>query len=366
MERRRRILNRKGLTLVEVMAALAILMLSAEIIALGVGFNARMNTRAKAVSRADEKIGQEIQDDSAGEKANLSLKIQGAEIQGTGRFYTETPDGGAGPFAARGVWAGDEAVEDLFGGSGLEAVEDLRDKPEAGALPAFFPDIEEASAEVTDVSDGYLSYDETGKLVFGTEDGGGMSWADTALLSEETGADGINIGESGSYTAPRTAVLKTAAINMTAPRVSLWLKSEIYCFSGYIWAGGTVEKAADGTAHLYLVPESGHGQPALVFIDGELEISREFTLESGEVVGGEEAVLVLVEPGWYEIPAGKENAGGTADSRTATDLFALTEEDWKRFRLTDDNTELSSGAVDRAYARLVMAGVIEQAEEEEP
>lgn len=93
-------MKRKGYTLVEVMAALMILMVSAEAVVLSTVTAVRLNGRTQKIMRAGEKVrsrNEEI-------PVELSLQIgEGTEpITGNGFMYLETVSGKGGSFP---VWS---------------------------------------------------------------------------------------------------------------------------------------------------------------------------------------------------------------------------------------------------------------------
>lgn len=95
-------MKRKGYTLVEVMAALMILMVSAEAVALSTATAVRIHVRTQRIIRAGEKVrnrGEEI-------PVELSLQIEeGMEpIKRNGSMYRETVSGKGKSFTAWSIY----------------------------------------------------------------------------------------------------------------------------------------------------------------------------------------------------------------------------------------------------------------------
>lgn len=95
-------MRRKGYMLVEVMTAVVILMLSAEVIVLSGAVTARVSAHTRKIMKAGEKV----RSGSDGVPAKLKLEIlEDAEpICRDGTIYRETVTGKKGTFLAWSVW----------------------------------------------------------------------------------------------------------------------------------------------------------------------------------------------------------------------------------------------------------------------
>lgn len=347
--RRRQVLNKKGLTLVEVIVAITILLMAAEIIVISVSFTARMNTRSQEIFSANEELGKKIMDESEGDAGTMEMEVGGGKITNSddGKLYSEASGKTENGVKVRGLWADDAVMADLFAISGAEP-ETISDKPNLNMLPTHFPELEEQNQVV-----GFYSEAEDGGIVFNNGNYGVQAW---------TAMDGVVFGASGSYTASGVAVLEINSLSFIADRVSVWLGAEIYRLSGTIECSYS-DKYKDGSSipiHLYLIPDSGHGQPALVYVEEgtnvEYHCYGEETSESFEP----KRQNYTIPTGWYAIPAGSDvietdDPDAEIVSGNARDLLKMTQEDWLSYSLIG-----KTGEIDKAYARLIMAGVIDK------
>lgn len=347
--RRRQILNKKGLTLVEVIVAITILLMAAEIIAISVSFTARMNTRSQEIFSANEELGKKIMDESEGDAGTMEMEVGGAKITNSddGKLYSEASGKTENGVKVRGLWADDAVMADLFAISGAEP-ETISDKPELNTLPNHFPQLEEQNQVA-----GFYSQAEDGGIVFNNGNYGVQSHAEM---------DGIAFGVSGSYTASGVAVLEINSPSFTADRVSVWFGAEIYRLSGTIECSYS-DKYKEGSnipIHLYLIPDSGHGQPALVYVEEGTNVNYNCYGEDTSEVFEPKRQNYTIPTGWYAIPAGSDvietdDPDAEIVSGNARDLLKMTKEDWLTYSLTG-----KTGEIDKAYARLIMAGVIDK------
>lgn len=87
--------RRPGFTLVEVMVAIMILLMSVEMILLGVSFSARMRVRADMLSRANAKIGERMAKEEDAVDGTLRMELEdGVYITSdAGRIYRVYDEG---------------------------------------------------------------------------------------------------------------------------------------------------------------------------------------------------------------------------------------------------------------------------------
>lgn len=364
--RNRRILNRNGLTLVEVMVAITILLMAAEIISLSVTFAARMNTRSQSIFKANEAVGKEVlirPDDSSDYVGTMNLKIKDQQITNAGDawMYSEAAGLYAEGFKVNAMWADDRIMMDLFKDSGVEAPE-ITKEGKNNTLPEVFPDIGERAYLMKTIHvmehDDYVldTGEENGTIIFNNEAAAGVQKPSCVDLG-----NALDISSDNVFTASGITVMEIGDINLNADRISIWMDAEVYHLYGDI-TGTYSKKYIDGVPiHMYLVPDSGHKQPALIFVGGSqggISINISYVPETGgEAV---EMANINLAPGWYAIPT---EIGSTASidekQRNAKDLLRLTADEWAGYRLTDGNMELGDGAVDKAFARLILAGLID-------
>lgn len=343
--RNRRILNQKGLTLVEVMVAISILLMAAEIISLSVSFTARMNTRSRQLMNANEALGMKLLDDLEGEEGSMEMQIASALVKNDtdGKLYSETAGSDENGVKANAIWAKDSVMTDLYAASGITA-ETIGTKPKWNTLPDGFNIHDDQMKFV----ESYYTVSDDGSIVFNNENHGINSYA---IL------DGLEFFVSGTYTASGVAVLLVSNPAFYAEHTNVTLQAEIYNLSGEIECQYS-EKYKGKAAipmHLYLEPYSGHGQPALVYVEEGTQFIYNYIPEDGAEAAEDAGKSYSVPAGWYAIPP-SYGESEEAVSGNARDLLKMTEKDWAEFRLeTMGNTK---GALDKAYARLILAGLI--------
>lgn len=347
--KRRRILNQKGLTLVEVIVAITILLMASEIIVISVSFTARMNTRSQEIFKANEELGKKIMDESEGDAGTMVMEVNGAKITNSedGKLYSEASGKTGNGVKVRGLWAEDAVMADLFAVSGAEPAV-ISNKPDLNTLPESFPQLDDQN-QIAD----FYSEAEDGGIVFHNGNYGTQSWA---VL------DGLEFGVTGSYTASGVAVLEIQNLSLMADRTSVWLGAEIYRLSGTIECTYS-DKYKEGPSipiHLYLMPDSGHGQPALVYVEEGTKVEYYCYGEDTSEALEPKRQNYTIPAGWYAIPAGSdvtetEDPDAEIVSGNAKDLLKMTEKDWLSYSLTG-----KSGEIDKAYARLIMAGLIDK------
>lgn len=95
-------MKRKGYTLVEVMVAVMILMLSAEMLALSGTATARIGSRTRKIAKAAERAMSR----SEGVPAELEMEISedSEPIRRDGFIHRETVSGKGGTFTAWSIW----------------------------------------------------------------------------------------------------------------------------------------------------------------------------------------------------------------------------------------------------------------------
>lgn len=349
--RNRRILNQKGLTLVEVMVAISILLMAAEIISLSVSFTARMNTRSRQLMNANEALGMKLLDDLEGEEGSMEMQIASALVKNDtdGKLYSETAGSDENGVKANAIWAKDAVMTDLYAASGITA-ETIGNKPEWNTLPDEFnirdDQMKFVESYYTVLDDGSIVFNN-GTDSYGTEPYGINSYATL---------DGLEFSVSGTYTASGVAVLQVSNPGFYAEHTNVTLQAEIYNLSGEIECQYSEKyKGKSVPIHLYLEPYSGHGQPALVYVEEGTKFIYHYRSEDGLEVTEDAGKSYSIPKGWYAIPP-SYGESEEAVSGNARDLLKMTEKDWEEFSLeTIGNTK---GALDKAYARLVLAGLI--------
>lgn len=357
-KKNRKILNQKGLTLVEVIVAITILLMAAEIISLSVSFTARMNTRSSEIFKANEEVGKKVQDESEGMTGIMSMKIKDNEIfnREKGWIYSEKAGKNAGGFEVSAMWADDSVMTDLYKTSGVEAPK-LSAKSDIAALPESFPIVsDQGNLNIID-SDQYVQVGEdNGSIVFLN------SFADAVQKPSFADVGGmINISENGTYTSSGVTVMAIGDITLNADRINLWMEAEVYYLYGKIECTYTAKQEGVVPIHMYLVPQSGHGQPALVYVEKDTSINFYRKSEDGtRIIIDQERTVEFDQSGWYAIPSDGNTGSKEEQAANARDLFKLpVTGGWDQYRLVDGNEVLGSGAVDKAYARLILAGLID-------
>ena len=366
----RHILNTKGLTLVEVIVAITILLMAAEIISISVTFTARMNTRSREIANADQEVGKKIQDKSEGVTGTMQMQIQGFELSNEkeedARLYSENAGKDGNGFQVHALWADDAVMEDLYMASGVTAPE-LPGRQEINGLPEDFPELiprtgaEDGGDEKIHQVEADIYCTRTGE---GEDEDGGILFHNDVPPTDKTSfviLDGnIDISVSGSYTAAGVTVMEINNMSLNTDRISLWMGAEIYHLSGELEFRYTDKKTEKSVIpiHMYLVPESGHKQPALVFVEPDTKLLFYRTSEE-EPEGKLERSITFTQSAWYAIPSDGSTGSVEEQEKNARDLLKLTAEDWESYRLYDGNENLGDGAVDKAFARLILAGVID-------
>lgn len=357
-KKNKKILNNKGLTLIEVIVAITILLMAAEIISISVAFTARMNTRSSEIFKANEEVGKKIQDESEGMTGTMSMKIKENEIynRDNGWIYSEKAGKNADGFEVSAMWADDSVMTDLYKRSGAEAPE-LSNKSLMTMLPEAFPTISDQGNIYVMDSDQYVQVGEdNGTIVFLN------SFADAAPKPSFVDLGSmINISGNGTYTSSGVTVMAIGDVSLEAGRINLWMEAEVYYLYGKIECTYTAKQEEVVPIHMYLVPQSGHQQPALVYVEEGTSINFYRESEDGtQSIIDPERTVEFKQSGWYAIPSDGKTGSQEEQAANARDLFKIpVTGGWDQYRLVDGNEVLGPGAVDKAYARLILAGLIE-------
>lgn len=326
-----------GTTLVEVMAAIGILAVASGIIMGSILFCTRLDVRRKEVQDAVSGIGEMIHESRNGTEAVLKLSADDLSVpEESGAVYA---DGEISVF-----WTEGSFHRDFYRESGLEELPELTEKTASAGLPEVFPDLRDRTDEgFMEEMEDYWKQEEDGSPVFSEEDGGPASWAEL---------DGLTMEKEGSWTASGAAVFDIpAGITFRADGIRLRMKAEIYRLAGTLTCVYPETYRGNSLPVSWcLDPESGHGQPALIFVEEGTAVAYRYTDRSGEEHADEDRESFEIPSGWYQ-----------TDGRN---LLEMTAGDWKQCRLEKGNGN-SAGEIRKAAARLSLAGLLDREAENE-
>lgn len=298
--------SKKGFTIVELVAAMVVLAFAALVLTVMMGAAWRLRTEAGSWQNSNAQLGS-YSAQRAGYPATLTLR--------GGKTLT-TPDGVGSYMAVEGLvtaWAYYPKTMDWStlteSGAGAQA------RPAAGAGD---PLALAAPSEPT-----------LQKLSFSS--------------SASTDAGAYNYG----------AAVGVSEL-LVDQHASVVLRQEFLYLAGDV-SSAYAQGGAPGS--LTAAPKSGNGQPLLVYVANPLKVSR-IVKEQGET-------FWIWQPGWYAVPAGTDlfsSTLGEAEAQTwRLDYTGITRADGSHPASNSDlrpseRSELEE-KLDKAYARLVLAGV---------
>lgn len=355
--------RKPGFTIVEIVVAMVLLGIAGVLLATTVRTAGLVRVQAQSWQDADEALGQTLADAAAKESA-ASKKT----VRLTGGGKTLTADGVTDSDIGA-VWANVPALEDvLFRHSG--ALAQVPPAPLA-AKPLEEPPAPAETAQKTILKDAAY-FDAAG-----------------GFTQPPALTDGVYQGQTGALAAVGvSSVSQTCAASWLgavtlAQGSNLVLGEEVLVLSGDITATSLADEAA--VSSLWLLPQSGHGQAALVYVAKEDGVKITWNYTDADNNTGSQAVLL--PKGWYAVgPTAKEQAAGIA----GVDLIGLTKygagdkvlaQEWaarlKEWSLKEDDmletarkqhtedpanypgepAEMVRARLDGAWARLVLAGV---------
>lgn len=356
--------RKPGFTIVEIVVAMVLLAIAGVLLATTVRTAGLVRLQAQSWQDADEALGQTLADAAAKESA-ASKKT----VRLTGGGKTLTADGVTDSDIGA-VWVEVPALEDsLFQPSEAQ----VQDPPGVVAPKNLTP----PEAAPTETEQKTILMDA------------GYFNATSGFTQHEALTDGVYQGQTGALTAVGVnSVSQTCAASWLGPVTisggsALVLGEEVLVLSGDITATSRADEAA--VSSLWLLPQSGHGQAALVYVakEGGVNITWNYT----DADGNAGSYSVNIPKGWYEVqPTAEEQEAGIA----GVDLIGLTKygsgdqalaQEWQnRLRewsldetamretaqkqkaadpeaYPDDVETMVRARLDRVWARLVLAGV---------
>ena len=343
--------RKAGFTVVEIVVAMVLLGIAGVLLATTVRTAGLVRVQAQSWQNADEALGQTLADAAAKENpASKKVTLKSGSKTWQAKGVTDSDIGA--------VWVEVPALEDaLFQPSGAQAqwpVPVLQEKSlEAPPDPA-------ESAQKTVLSDGAYF------------DGSGFQQPTAAPDTVYQGQGRLTaIGVSSVSQTCAASWLGTISLSKGS---NLVLGEEVLVLSGDITATSLADEAA--VSSLWLLPQSGHGQAALVYAAKDVSITWSYT-DADNAAGSQ---TVTIPKGWYEVgPTEEEREAGIA----GVDLIGLTkygaadpalpaawQERLKEWSLDEaamrdtakkqheaDPETMVRARLDSAWARLVLAGV---------
>lgn len=111
------VFNESGFTLMEIIVAIAIMMLISELVILSISVAFRMNQRADRLRKAANEMGRKILSESGTEEGEIILEFGGYRIDSKGYLYTK--DAGNG-LSIQVIWADQRAGEKIATDSNVD------------------------------------------------------------------------------------------------------------------------------------------------------------------------------------------------------------------------------------------------------
>lgn len=287
--------RKQGFTIVEIVVAMVLLGIAGVLLATSVRTAGLLRVQAQSWQNADEALGQ---------------TLAGAAAKEGGTPKTVTLTDGTKTLTAPGVtdsdigavWVNVPSLEDaLFQHSGAQA-QALPGEPAKKELTP--PEAPEGSTKKQLLQD--VAYFNNGFTQPAPVEDGGIYQGQIGTLNA-VGVNSVSQSAAASW-------LGGIALSQGS---NLVLGEEVVVLSGDITATSLPEDAEAGS--LWLLPQSGHDQPALVYVakEGGVNITWNYT----DTEGNTGSQQINFPQGWYAVgPTEEERAAGIA----GVDLIGLT------------------------------------------